>query len=57
LVRSRSITSAMLPRWFCGLSAMKTRPLLSVALPPPAPTADPSEATAGSRIKASSNAC
>ena len=36
---------------------MNTRPLLTVVLPPPAPIADPIEATAGSRITALSNAC
>ena len=29
---------------------MNTRPLLTVVLPPPAPTAAPTEATAGSRM-------
>ena len=36
---------------------MNTRPLLTVVLPPPAPTAEPTEATAGSRITALIKAC
>src|SRR5437879_13447288 len=47
----------MLPRWLLGFSAIYTRPLLTVVLPPPAPTAAPTDATAGSRITALSKAC
>ena len=40
--------SAVTSRSFAGLSAMKTRPLLTVVVPPPAPIAEPTDATAGS---------
>jgi hypothetical protein len=48
-VCNRRITwSAVASRSLFGLSAMNMRPLLIVVVPPPAPIAEPTDATAGS---------